>query len=165
MSEEVLVFVGLGSNIEPRAEYLRQAVLGLSELWGAPQALSSIYETAAWGLTEQADFLNQVVCWRSERSAEQLLADCLAVEQSLGRERRERWGPRSIDLDLLFRGQDCVDLGERLQVPHPRLSQRRFVLLPLAEIAPLWLDPRSGLDMQTLLRLCEDELPVNGYGG
>jgi len=97
--------------------------------------VSSVYETAPMGITEQPVFLNMVVCVETDAGPRELLATCLATEAAMGRVRRERWGPRSIDLDLL--SADELTLCEPdLELPHPRIGERQFVLVPLAEIAP-----------------------------
>lgn len=96
---------------------------------------SSVYRTAPWGKLDQPDFLNMAVLLRTAMPAEVLLDLCLAIERESGRERRERWGPRTLDIDVLTYGGDAIDLPG-LQVPHPRIAERAFVLVPLAEIAP-----------------------------
>lgn len=96
---------------------------------------SSVYRTAPWGKLDQPDFLNMAVLLRTAMPAEALLDLCLAIERESGRERRERWGPRTLDIDVLTYGGDAIDLPG-LQVPHPRIAERAFVLVPLSEIAP-----------------------------
>jgi 2-amino-4-hydroxy-6-hydroxymethyldihydropteridine pyrophosphokinase len=129
-------YIALGSNIEPRENYLLKALEMLrQEKKIRIVQVSSIYETAPVGYTKQGDFLNMVAEIETGLSPEQLLDFCLNVEKQLGRKRTIRFGPRTIDLDLLLYG-DVVMESERLTIPHPRMAERGFVLIPLAEIAP-----------------------------
>ncbi|TCL38242.1 2-amino-4-hydroxy-6-hydroxymethyldihydropteridine diphosphokinase [Anaerospora hongkongensis] len=129
-------YIGLGSNMGDREWYLRQAVARLAELDGiCISQVSSIYVTEPVGYTEQPAFLNAVAAVRTTLTAEQLLAACMKVEQSLARKRDLRWGPRTIDLDILLYGDRHI-CTQDLTVPHPRLMERLFVLIPLLEIAP-----------------------------
>jgi 2-amino-4-hydroxy-6-hydroxymethyldihydropteridine diphosphokinase len=129
-------FIAIGSNLGDRARLLAQAV---ARLHAPPEiavaVVSSVYETAPVGLTTQPDFLNAVVAVDTTLPPGELLARCLAIETALGRERRERWGPRTIDLDVLLYG-DIQLTNTILTLPHPRMAERAFVLVPLAEIAP-----------------------------
>jgi 2-amino-4-hydroxy-6-hydroxymethyldihydropteridine diphosphokinase len=134
-----LVFVGLGSNLGDREAAIRRA----SALIGA-RRLSAIVETEPWGLEEQPPFLNAVAELDTELPPRALLDVLLEVERQLGRERvGPRWGPRTIDLDLLVYGDQTID-EPGLVVPHPYLKERRFVLEPLAELAPGLEIPGSG---------------------
>jgi quinolinate synthase len=130
------VYLGLGSNLGDREALLEEARSRLAGLRGTRLTSSSrVYVTVPVGGPEQGDFLNQVVELRTTLSPRELLQACQAIEADLGRERRERWGPRSIDVDILwYHGLPVSE--EDLQVPHPRLEERRFVLEPLAELAP-----------------------------
>jgi 2-amino-4-hydroxy-6-hydroxymethyldihydropteridine diphosphokinase len=129
-------FLGLGSNLGDRRKQLAQA---LRKLGDDPAIAivrgSSVYETKPVGMVDQPDFLNMVVQVETSCAPLALLSVCLGIEAGLGRERRQRWGPRTIDLDILL--YDQVKLNdERLVLPHPRMHERSFVLSPLAEIAP-----------------------------
>ncbi len=126
--------VGLGSNLGDREAHLRQAVGGLGAL-GDVVAVSSLYETAPIGGVPQAPYLNAVAVVATSLGARALLDGLLGLEAAAGRERRERWGPRTLDCDLLLYGDATVD-EPGLRVPHPRLTERRFVLEPLLEIRP-----------------------------
>ncbi|MFT3828444.1 MAG: 2-amino-4-hydroxy-6-hydroxymethyldihydropteridine diphosphokinase [Opitutaceae bacterium] len=128
-------YIGLGSNLGERAAHLRGALAALQRD-GAVRVLaqSAVYETAPVGGPAQPDYLNMVVAVETELGAEALLERCLAVEAERGRVRRERWGPRTLDLDLLSYG-DVALATERLTLPHPRMAERAFVLVPLAEVA------------------------------
>jgi quinolinate synthase len=130
------VYLGLGSNLGDRADMLQEARSRLAGLRGTRLTSSSrVYVTAPVGGPEQDEFLNQVVELRTTLTPRELLDACRAIEAALGRERRERWGPRTIDVDVLwYHGLPVRQ--EDLQVPHPRMEQRRFVLEPLAELAP-----------------------------
>jgi 2-amino-4-hydroxy-6-hydroxymethyldihydropteridine diphosphokinase len=131
-----MIFVGLGSNIGDREKNIAAALAGLA---AHPQirlgAISSLYQTAPVGFAAQPDFLNAVASLITTLPPEELLDVCLAVEHQLGRLRAERWGPRTIDIDLLLY-HDVEYQSEKLILPHPRLRERCFVLVPLAEIAP-----------------------------
>ncbi|MDB5055103.1 MAG: folK [Bacilli bacterium] len=128
------IYIGLGSNIENREYYLTEAIRRLNQHSDIKVSLcSSIYETDPIGNTDQAAFLNMVIQVESTLTASELLAHMLKVELQLGRTREIHWGPRTIDLDLLLFGQQQLDT-EELQIPHPRMKERAFVLIPLAEI-------------------------------
>ena len=125
-------FLGLGSNLGDRRSYLRGAVESLGE---EVVAVSSLFETEPVGGPDQGPFLNLVVELETERSPRDLLAECRRLEQEAERVRVERWGPRTLDVDVLWIDGVTVDEPD-LQVPHPRMFERRFVLAPLAQLAP-----------------------------
>jgi 2-amino-4-hydroxy-6-hydroxymethyldihydropteridine diphosphokinase len=133
--------VGLGSNLGDRRSLLAGAVRSL-DACSSLQAVSSVYETLPIG-PEQPLFLNAAVRLTTADSPEQLLARMLEIERAAGRVRRERWGPRTLDLDLLWIDGVVVDSAS-LTVPHPELLVRAFALLPMVEVAPLATDPRTG---------------------
>lgn len=149
----------LGSNLGNRESTLHEAVKQLSELAGPLAAASGLYETAAWGLEDQPAFLNQAIALNTSLLAEQLLAVCLRVEQLAGRERHIRWGTRTLDVDILLYN-DLVTDTPTLTVPHPRLPERRFALVPLAEIAAAVVHPTAKCTIAELLQACPDPLPV-----
>jgi 2-amino-4-hydroxy-6-hydroxymethyldihydropteridine diphosphokinase len=129
-------YVGLGANLGPREVTLLRAVDLLAEAEGVDVvAVSQLRETDPVGVVDQPMFLNGAVALETSLSARDLLALLLAVERELGRVRAERWGPRTVDLDLLVYGDDVVD-EPGLRVPHPRVRERRFALEPLAELDP-----------------------------
>jgi 2-amino-4-hydroxy-6-hydroxymethyldihydropteridine diphosphokinase len=137
-------FVGIGSNLGDREGNFRQAVELLSAEDGIDVvAVSEIRETDPVGPVEQGPFLNGAVRIETDLAPRKLLERLLAVEERLGRVRRERWGPRAIDLDLLLYGDDVVD-EPGLTVPHPRLHERRFALEPLSDLAPSLEIPGKG---------------------
>lgn len=155
----VRAFVLLGSNEGERATYLENARFRISQLAGKLFAASSIYETAAWGKEDQASFLNQVVGIETSLSPRLLLETLLAIEDSLGRTRTEKWAARTIDLDILFYGDQVVE-EPGLVIPHPAIEQRRFTLVPLAEVAPVFIHPVLKKSMKELLVECNDPLEV-----
>ena len=159
MSDAVIAYLLLGSNIGDRAAHLQQARKALAAAAGKLVAVSSLYETAAWGLEDQPAFLNQALAVRTALSAPALLAACLATEQQAGRERLQRWGARTLDVDILLYGQEII-ATPTLIVPHPALPARRFALLPLAQIAPHLVHPQLHQTVAELLAACPDPLPV-----
>lgn len=131
-----IAYVALGTNIEPRNEYLTDALKLLEDHKKiAIDKKSSVYETAPVGYADQADFLNMVIEINTSLSSIELLDFCQGIEQQLGRKRGIRFGPRTIDLDILLYNQENSKM-DRLITPHPRMHERAFVLIPLNEIAP-----------------------------
>ncbi|WP_337043158.1 2-amino-4-hydroxy-6-hydroxymethyldihydropteridine diphosphokinase [Emticicia sp. 17c] len=153
------VYLGLGSNMGDRQANLALAREGIARELGPVVALSGIYETAAWGLTSQDDFLNQVLAVDTPLGATEVLAKVLAIEQSMGRVRKVKWGARIIDIDILYYNHELITL-EGLTVPHPFLQERRFVLVPLAEIAPAFVHPKLHQTNAELLANCPDTSEV-----
>lgn len=149
------VVVGLGSNLGDRQGTLLRAVDDLRKL-GEVRAVSSLYETAPLG-PAQPDFLNAAVSLRADHAPAALLAALLEIERAHGRERRERWGPRTLDLDMLWIRGRIIDEPE-LTVPHPGLASRAFALFPLLDVACDATDPRTG----TAYRLIALELDAGG---
>ena len=143
-----LAYVGLGANLGDREGSIRRA----AELIGA-RRLSTIIETPPWGITDQPDFLNAVAELETDLGPRPLLDRLIEVERELGRVRDgKRWGPRTIDLDLLVYGDETSDVPA-LQLPHPRLHDRLFVLVPLAELAPDLEVPGRGRVADLLTKL------------
>jgi 2-amino-4-hydroxy-6-hydroxymethyldihydropteridine diphosphokinase len=143
-----LAYVGLGANLGDREASIRRA----AELIGA-RRLSAIIETEPWGITDQPDFLNAVAEVETDVGARTLLDRLLEVERELGRIRDgTRWGPRTIDLDLLVYGSEVSDVSA-LRLPHPRMHERLFVLVPLAELAPDLVVPGQGTVTDLLTKL------------
>ena len=150
-SDATTAYIALGSNLGDREGTLHSAIAALRQL-GSVDAISSFYETAPVGLVEQPDFLNAVVALRTALSPQELMAALLRIEQQHGRDRSVSVpkGPRTLDLDLLSYG-DVVMETPTLTLPHPSLAERRFVLVPLTEIAPQWRHPLSGKTAAILL--------------
>lgn len=164
MTAPITAYLLLGSNLGNRAALLAAARTQLAATAGNITAASALYETAAWGREDQPAFLNQALAIRTTLPAEQLLAQCLAAEHLAGRERRERWGSRTLDVDILLYGDAIID-EPGLAIPHPRLAERRFALTPLAEIAGTLRHPQRNLTVAELLARCPDLLPVRLWAG
>lgn len=153
------VFLLLGSNLGDRHTYLRQAIEKIGLSVGEVVQQSSVYETQAWGKTTEPDYLNQVIVVSTNLKAENVLEKILTIERELGRERKEKWGSRTIDIDILFYGDHIIN-KPNLIIPHPQLQNRRFTLEPLAEIAPEWVHPVLYKNMLKLKYDLEDCLIV-----
>jgi 2-amino-4-hydroxy-6-hydroxymethyldihydropteridine diphosphokinase len=135
------IYLGLGTNLGDRAQNLRQALAGLKQ-WMTVTAVSPIYETEPWGVTDQPLFWNMCVAGETAVSPHTLLTHLKQLEQEIGRTPTRRWGPRLIDIDILFY-DDLVLQSDNLTIPHPGIPQRAFVLVPLVDIAPDWVHPQS----------------------
>jgi len=144
-----IVFIALGSNLGDRLKNLEAAIAAMRPAV-QPVICSSIYETPPWGYLDQPKFLNQVVRAETDLSPEELLDLLKGIEKQLGRVETFRNGPRMVDLDILFY-DDLVFDSSRLKIPHPRLSGRAFVLLPLAQLAPDLRHPIDGRTIQDML--------------
>lgn len=153
------IFLGLGTNVPPKEAYLSEVKIAIEEKVGPIVRASSLYETAAWGKTDQSDFMNQVIEIRSQLSPIELLDTILAIEKKMGRVRVEKWAERIIDIDLLLYGQEMIQ-APRLIVPHPFISVRNFVLAPLVEIAPDFIHPVTQQSISALYQACPDPLAV-----
>ena len=151
MTEEVRTFLALGANLEKPAGQLRKAVGRIKEKSGLRLIrASSFYLTDPVGPVSQPPFVNAAIEIRSKWSVRPLFDFLLSVEEALGRKRTLRWGPRIIDIDLLFFGDSIIE-SPALRVPHPRMHERRFVLQPLTELAPDYIHPSIGRSISTLL--------------
>jgi 2-amino-4-hydroxy-6-hydroxymethyldihydropteridine diphosphokinase len=157
--QEKEVFISLGSNIGDRAENLKKAIHSIELKMGAIVRQSSVYETKPWGYSNQPDFFNQVILIHSDKSPEDCLRSLSSIEDEMGRKRMEKWGKRLIDLDLLY-VNDAIIHSEKLTLPHPGIAQRRFVLVPLVEIAPDFIHPQLKKHQRQLLAECADLLEV-----
>lgn len=155
----VRAFLGLGTNEGDREQLLKAAIDEIGAKCGRLMAVSAVYETAAWGLTDQPDFLNMVVEVETVLTPLELLDTLQGIEADLQRVRVVRWGPRTMDIDVLFYGDEVI-ATERLTVPHPRITERRFVLVPLAEIAAHFIHPGEGKNVADMLNECTDTLEV-----
>ena len=155
-SERITAYIGIGSNLGDRAGNLLYAVRGLIEASFVVTKLSPVYETEPIGIHTELPFLNMVAEIRSEAvTPSQMLARLLRIEYLLGRTDKSQKKPRTVDLDLLFFGSVHTD-SPFLTVPHPRLHQRKFVLVPMNDIAPHFLHPTLRKDIRRLLHDCED---------
>ena len=146
MSELLL---GLGTNLGDRRENLRRAVIGLAERVDI-KAVAPLYETEPWGVTEQPPFLNTCVAAETSLPAQDLLRFIKDLERELGRGPSVRWGPRLIDIDILFYGDQILH-GPELHVPHPGIAERAFVLAPLANLASTYRHPETGITVEVML--------------
>jgi len=151
-----------GSNLGDRELYLATARTLINEQCGVIVTASSLYETAAWGKTDQPSFLNQALELETALNARQLIRRILKTEKIMGRIRNEKYGPRLIDIDILLFNNEKHNY-QFLKVPHPEMQNRRFALLPLAEIAPGIIHPVLNKTIHELLQECKDELPVKKY--
>jgi 2-amino-4-hydroxy-6-hydroxymethyldihydropteridine diphosphokinase len=157
-----MIFLLLGANLADRVATLSRAAQLINDRVGSVVQASGLYETAPWGVTDQPAYLNQVLAVTTKLEPEELLRQTQAIEQELGRVRLEKWGARVIDIDVLYYDQ-LIWQTATLTVPHPYLHQRRFTLVPLAEIAPDFVHPilqKTNLD---LLAVVDDAGEVTKY--
>lgn len=161
--ENKRAFLGLGSNLGDRQKIMESAESLLSREKGVRVVnRSSFYESEPWGQTDQPAFLNRVIEIETDHDPRELLQILQRIENDLGRRRQKQWGPRTIDIDILFFISQTVDLPD-LQIPHLRISDRRFVLEPLAEIASQYIVPGYGQTVEMLLQQCPDTGRVQLY--
>jgi 2-amino-4-hydroxy-6-hydroxymethyldihydropteridine diphosphokinase len=149
----------LGTNMGNREYNISAAIDLIESRCGKITAKSSLYETEAWGLKEQSDFLNTCICINTQLLPTELLSETKKIESELGRKETTNWGPRIIDIDILFFGNEIVNLPD-LKIPHPYIIERRFTLLPLVEIAPGFIHPQQNKTLAELLELCTDQSSV-----
>jgi 2-amino-4-hydroxy-6-hydroxymethyldihydropteridine diphosphokinase len=153
------IIILLGTNIGDRLKNLIEAIFLLNKDIGRITLSSGIYVTKAWGNTNQEDFYNQVIVLKTELNAFETLLKIHDIEQRMGRNRKEKWEPRIIDIDILYFNDELINT-ENLIVPHPHLHNRRFTLVPLVEIIPDFLHPQLKKTNKELLEMCEDTLEV-----
>jgi 2-amino-4-hydroxy-6-hydroxymethyldihydropteridine diphosphokinase len=149
----------IGGNEGDRFMHLKEATTEIEKSCGKISLRSSIYETAAWGIHDQPSFLNQALEIMTPLKALTLMNSLLSIEEKLGRKRKEKYGPRIIDIDILFFNQDIINLP-KLQIPHPELQNRRFALVPMSEIAQDLVHPALKKTILQLLNECKDTLDV-----
>ena len=151
------IYLCIGGNLGEREANLEEALTFIDINFGDVLAVSSIYESEPWGMSDVPNFLNQVVLIQSELSNDQLLSEIAELEEFFGRERSsEGYVSREMDIDVLFIGDEIVDT-EAFKVPHPRMAERRFVLEPLAEIAPDLVHPQLKQTVTEILKACADK--------
>lgn len=149
----------IGGNLGNRVHNLAKARMNIENDLGAIIKVSSIYETASWGITEQPDFLNQVLLIQTKFSAEEIMQSILSIENKMGRIRTEKNASRIIDIDILFFNDEIINQKD-LTIPHPEIQNRKFALIPLNEIAPHFLHPVFKQSIQNLLSTSKDKLEV-----
>ena len=158
------IFVGVGSNLGDREFLIRKAVECMRDL---PRTLvvrvSSLYDTDPVGEVDQPAFLNAVVWLETTLEPRELLWQLLLIEKRMGRVRSQRWGPRPIDLDLLFYGEEAVDEPD-LKIPHPEAHRRAFVLMPLLELDPEFVHPTPGEALKKVMKRLPPDPPVRKGG-
>ena len=154
------VFLGLGSNLGTRQDFLNRAAARIARLPGGRLVWSSsVYESEPYGKKDQGKFLNAVAEIETPLDPPRLMEEVKRIEKELGRSVSERWGPREIDIDILLY-DGLVHSGEGLEVPHPDMERRKFVLVPLREIAPDLIHPVSGLTVSEMADACRDDSRV-----
>lgn len=155
-------FLLLGSNMGDRLDNLKKGCKCIQEKVAPLAAVSSVYETAAWGNEYQPAFLNQAIEIETSLEPEALLKKIKSIERAIGRRQAEKWGPRIIDIDILLM-ETVVFKSPSLTIPHPQMHERRFTLVPLAEIAPAVKHPLLLLSVKQLLKRCKDRLDVRHF--
>jgi 2-amino-4-hydroxy-6-hydroxymethyldihydropteridine diphosphokinase len=149
-------YIAIGSNLGDREEYLRSALRGIERVVGNIIALSPVYETEPWGETRQNKYLNAVCLVLTDLQPEQLLYGLQALERWMGKKKLTRWGPRTIDLDIIYYGEKII-VEKDLIIPHPNMYLRNFVLTPLMDIAPDMIHPVLKKTTRSLLSECPDQ--------
>jgi 2-amino-4-hydroxy-6-hydroxymethyldihydropteridine diphosphokinase len=152
----------LGSNEGDREVWLQQAMEMIQQRCGKVVTSSALYRTAAWGKEDQPDFLNMVAHIKTRKTSLDLLHSTNEIENLLGRQRKVKWGQRTLDIDILLYSNDIVNLPE-LKIPHPFMQNRRFTLVPLNEIAPNIIHPKLNKTIHQLLLDCPDPLEVHKF--
>lgn len=154
------LYILLGSNLQHPKKQLLVAQKNITKQIGKIVRQSSLYKTAAWGNTNQPDFLNQVIIIDTALTPGQTMQTILAIEKKMGRIRTKKNAPRIIDIDILFFNKEIIN-SKNLNVPHPQIQNRKFVLIPLNELSPNLKHPVLNKTIHQLLRICPDELTVH----
>jgi len=153
------VYLLLGSNMGDSEKHLNKAKSLIKKQVGSIVRASANYATAAWGNTDQPDFLNQVIVIFTKLKPESLLESILKIEKTMGRIRTTKNAPRIIDIDILFYEKEIIN-EKNLAIPHPLIQERNFVLIPMNELSPNFIHPVFKKTIHTLLKSCKDKLPV-----
>ena len=154
-----VAYLLIGGNLGDRLAYLKQAVKLINSECGIIQNTSSVYESEAWGDLNQPYYLNQAIEIHTELDAHALLKSTKFIEDSLDRTRDKEYAPRTIDIDILY-FNDVIIQETLLTIPHPRISERQFVLIPMNEIAKTHIDPTTKITVSEMLSVCKDKLKV-----
>ena len=158
----IKIYLSLGSNLGNRSMYLKKACAHIESAVGEITSQSAIYETLAIGITDQPNFLNQVIEIESNIKSDSLLQILQNIEKDLGRKRFERWGPRTIDIDILFYGDETISTNS-LEIPHPEAINRLFVLVPMNEIAPNYFHPTENQSIVELMKKIPNKGQIWSY--
>ncbi len=156
------VYLMLGSNMGDSRKFLLDAAARIQSSVGKVIKSSSLYRTSAWGNMKQNDFLNQAIIVETKMPVGMLMDTLLDIEKKMGRVRTLKYAPRTIDIDILFYDNKILHTPQ-ISVPHPRIKERRFVLVPLKELSPGFKHPETGEPMSALLKVCKDELNVKKF--
>lgn len=156
------LYLLLGSNMGNSKAQLSKAIVQITKQIGSVTRQSNLYTTAAWGNTQQPDFLNQVIIVETVLTALQTMQTILSIEKKMGRLRTVKNAPRIIDIDILFFNKEIID-REQLKIPHPQIQNRRFVLVPLNQLSPNLQHPVLKKTIQQLLIDCPDKLNVKKF--
>ena len=156
------IYLVIGGNLGDRLALIKECKQQIEAQIGEIKTVSSIYESESWGETNNPNYLNQVLFVKSKFTAKEVLSNALAIEKELGRTRDKKWESRLIDIDILFFNDEIIN-EPHLKVPHPHLQNRRFVLMPLHEIAPNFIHPILKKSIAILLNECKDNLSVSVY--
>ena len=159
---QVITVISLGSNVGDRLNYLTLSKTAIQNYLGSILLSSNIYETEPWGIDNQDSYLNQVVAVQTNQTPNDLLDNIHLIERELGRIRRVHYGPRTIDIDILYYGERIIDI-ENLKIPHSHIQKRRFILVPLSEILPQMQHPLLKKTNQELLDMVKDEGKVTKW--
>ena len=154
-----IAYLLIGSNVGNCIDNLQLAIKQIEANCGVVYKKSALYKTATWGGVPQQEFINQALVLKTDMSAKKLMKQLLHIERLMGRERTTKMGPRTIDLDIILMDETVV-FSEFLTLPHPLLQERKFVLLPMATIAPTAFHPVLNKTIEQLLKECTDDLEV-----
>ena len=149
-----LAYIAIGSNLGDRKKHLIDAI-NLLHSFGSVEAIAPLYETGAYGMTDQPPFLNSALLFKTNQTPEELLVTLKEIEKKVGRKKRVRWGPREVDLDIIFYDHRILNSAE-LFIPHPDFQNRRFVLKPLNDLDPDFICPSHEKSIAKLLTNCRD---------
>ncbi len=157
-----VAYLLIGGNMADRSGYLKEAITKIASKCGIINKMSAVYESEAWGNTNQPNYLNQAIELHTAYDAYTLLKLTKSIEDLLGRTREQIYGPRTLDIDILY-FNDLIIQDTLLTIPHPRISERQFVLIPMNEIASIHFDPVIQLTVEEMLSCCNDKLKVKKY--